>query len=1508
MLLGRRYGGNTAAASFLAPVSFSLFLLMCVLLSLLIIPSADAQQQQTTCGPGYKPAPDDASKCRLSLTFLMPGMRASHSQVNLVLALAMTHVNERNGVVVGEETANSVNRVMFQPTMALNTNYDVAGAIAQFNANIPTSGILGEVKSSNSIPVAYHAAGRGIPQMSYISTSPTLSSSSTFPFFMRTVPGDDLAVYAGAALLDSYKWHNVAMVYVNDGYGFGYLNGLRGFETEFNVVIHVAVGLEDGSSDDDMRNALLEIKQRNLYIIYIALFNDQYRLFEIAEELGMLGKGYQYILSDSGGDPGSYYKTEEEVQAAYRRYDGVLQVKANGMAEPEQVTKLYEEYRKFAADIFDNTPRVAGFRDQFVPLLDNLDRDTETTDKMSLSNSNGFAYDMVWMLALGMQKALETYPDEFSQRAYGLDWARNVTSFLTSEESRIELPIGVSGKPVRLATNGDRDESTVAIKVYNWRDGVLPVALGVTKKSDGTPDITASSTSPVRFAGNMPEPPLDGWSCPYGNTYSISQGCVPCPVGQFLNGTTKGCQPCRRGSFSSHEGATSCTDCQELSDATVRYQDEEGQTSCKPCPSFTVRPGNQPGKSVHECLCKEGYYQPEDKLNGALCVPCPYGGVCPGANQEALNNTRSYPKKGYWGDPLYQQLFIVCPLEDTSCKGGNEFKCAKGYEGRLCALCSKGYYKVAGTCAKCADNQGWLATMVSVSTFLIFFVWFAVNKLTAGRYDAADIFLHFMQLSDIIGNFNLSFDSNIETWKVASGFVNFDVDILTMWECYMRWNYLGSFILICSISWLKLFISSLSYGGSYAMLRISASKQGKWMSKLLAYGFHIKSTDELRIMFDEMVEEFANIYVITYNALCARCFYVFMGNTLPNGESYMTASPDVIMGSHHHKILVAMGIVGLFTYVLGVPLILAAILFRAKQKDQLAKVSFLRRYGFLYRRYESNYFWWELVLLARRFLLTAVLVFLQDFGIAQAAVGSIIIALCIAAQYYAQPFRDEHIDRLDSFACMINLLYIVTGIVQTYGHIQTGEIYGGLLMFGIVAILAYAIYLLLIEVGDKVAVSRSYKVLTERVMNTLLNEPVPDDGETKEQAKQRIRVILGASDLVFRLIDTNMNQEITAVELKKCFHQITGEPSDELTDEQAQNLTDIMDETGSGAVNSYEFLAHIARELLARNAPLEHGTGIRRIMASHGMSDRIMTNAVSAFVKRAESNIGNQNGSFAKAMTSSNLGESFLDIDTFISTAAQAGFEKRCDQNARIAANNILHELPFTLNALGLLAWLEAGTDHNQIMTLLRLETFLQNAVSDTSELSEYRHTPRAETYRHIVHKFPFIVGYITEPSVSSVEVICLNKFFEMATSLYTRNNDWTSDRAQTIDELDYASILHWSLDMQNDDMRLQLGKLMEEIAEAKNRRVSDNPLLSLIGTFFPSMGDVFMKQKSKRLREQSLKKEKSLAAEKKIEMESFQVSMGENADSEIVSVSTHRQKRNERLASKSSFRYRMNR
>ena len=68
------------------------------------------------------------------------------------------------------------------------------------------------------------------------------------------------------------------------------------------------------------------------------------------------------------------------------------------------------------------------------------------------------------------------------------------------------------------------------------------------------------------------------------------------------------------------------------------------------------------------------------------------------------------------------------------------------------------------------------------------------------------------------------------------------------------------------------------------------------------------------------------------------------------------------------------------------------------------------------------------------------------------------------------------------------------------------------------------------------------------------------------------------------------------------------------------------------------------------------------------------------------------------------------------------------------------------------------------------------------------------------------------------------------------------------------------------------------------------------------------MKQKSKRLREQSLKKEKSLAAEKKIEMESFQVSMGENDGSEIVSVSTHRQKRNERLASKSSFRYRMNR
>eukprot|EP01079_Euglenida_sp_SAG-EU17-18_P011235 gene11236-303_t len=90
-----------------------------------------------------------------------------------------------------------------------------------------------------------------------------------------------------------------------------------------------------------------------------------------------------------------------------------------------------------------------------------------------------------------------------------------------------------------------------------------------------------------------------------------------------------------------------------------------------------------------------------------FCLPCPNGAVCDGTHRLA-----SQP--GYWfdgqceaasgvdysGQPC-QPEFYECPNTATSCLGGPDAACAKGYSGPLCLQCSPGFFQDRFDCLEC---------------------------------------------------------------------------------------------------------------------------------------------------------------------------------------------------------------------------------------------------------------------------------------------------------------------------------------------------------------------------------------------------------------------------------------------------------------------------------------------------------------------------------------------------------------------------------------------------------------------------------------------------------------------------------------------------------------------------------------------------------------------------------------------------------------------------------------
>lgn len=232
--------------------------------------------------------------------------------------------------------------------------------------------------------------------------------------------------------------------------------------------------------------------------------------------------------------------------------------------------------------------------------------------------------------------------------------------------------------------------------------------------------------------------------CPAGRYTEVgaSTFCAEeCPAGTF-GGTgvsdVSQCQPCGFGRFSSASGATACdlcsgttvptddsTGCADVippfkgttSCAPGEYQDEEGQSGCKPCPAGFV---SAAASGMCTVECPYGYETDGQKCSacpagqeydGSQCVSCPAGtfkdtetGVCTACSVGTFR-TSDISSTAY-------QTCAVGTYQDeegqTSCKNclrntGTE-EGAVSSEG--CGICPSGLASSAGSpCAACPEGE-----------------------------------------------------------------------------------------------------------------------------------------------------------------------------------------------------------------------------------------------------------------------------------------------------------------------------------------------------------------------------------------------------------------------------------------------------------------------------------------------------------------------------------------------------------------------------------------------------------------------------------------------------------------------------------------------------------------------------------------------------------------------------------------------------------------------------------
>ena len=122
-----------------------------------------------------------------------------------------------------------------------------------------------------------------------------------------------------------------------------------------------------------------------------------------------------------------------------------------------------------------------------------------------------------------------------------------------------------------------------------------------------------------------------------------------------------------------------------------------------------------------------------------------------------------------------------------------------------------------------------------------------------------------------------------------------------------------------------------------------------------------------------------------------------------------------------------------FTLLYGICIPLFIFIALSSGKNQLNHLSFGRRYGYLYKRYEVQYYWWECTVMVRKSMLSVVDIFIGLENGAflpgqQAVAGMCVVVTFLLLQAAFTPYCEGHLDALESILLFVNYNFLFMGL------------------------------------------------------------------------------------------------------------------------------------------------------------------------------------------------------------------------------------------------------------------------------------------------------------------------------------------------------------------------------------------------------------------------------------------------------------------------------------------------
>ncbi|XP_078378081.1 uncharacterized protein LOC144661254 [Oculina patagonica] len=393
-----------------------------------------------------------------------------------------------------------------------------------------------------------------------------------------------------------------------------------------------------------------------------------------------------------------------------------------------------------------------------------------------------------------------------------------------------------------------------------------------------------------------------------------------------------------------------------------------------------------------------------------------------------------------------------CPRAE-SCKGGLDSTCENGYEGPLCGVCSSGYHKQLQTCTQCPSKKwivGQLSTIAAIVLITIIVSVLIIRRMKKGseKHPLVDMLLS--KLKIVIGFYQVTYGllqafsyikwpGSLQVIAKYSEILQMDVLQIAPIHCLFsrfRVDAFGSLLAIMTINAAVIGFSAIAYGVRKVIILQSQSLQDDDKARCIAQTKGMVS----RNLFFFLYVTYLSTCAKTANVLPLACQKLCRDEKEVSCSSYMKADYSIqCQGTKYNHWLIVAYISTAYIYALPISTFIA--LWRQRRvlqktsdldvfQDPASGMEMISGLSFLFENYNSYSWYWELVEMSRKVILTSGLIL-----VGQESRSYIGLAWVIAGMYgmlfsWMKPINDATENRLMATSLAVTVVNLGIGAVS----------------------------------------------------------------------------------------------------------------------------------------------------------------------------------------------------------------------------------------------------------------------------------------------------------------------------------------------------------------------------------------------------------------------------------------------------------------------------------------------